>query len=53
MVCPECGEVIGSGPLDLRRSAPLRQDGAVLLLRRSIGETLARVRRLARRWVRA
>src|SRR3546814_13712904 len=28
MFCPECGEVIGSGPLDARRARPGGGDGA-------------------------
>ena len=46
MFCPECGEVIGSGPLDVRRAPHVRGDGVAktpgrwirALVRRYLGE---------------
>lgn len=46
MFCPECGEVIGSGPLDVRRARHRCNDGIVKTIWRWLR---ARVRR-AKPW---
>lgn len=43
MFCPECGEVIGAGPLDLRRSRRNRRHGAADGLRRRAAALFGRL----------
>ncbi|SKB95902.1 hypothetical protein SAMN06295937_103624 [Sphingopyxis flava] len=44
MFCPECGEVIGSGPLDVRRARYVRNGGKVKALGRWVRAIVRRVR---------
>lgn len=51
MFCPECGEVIGSGPLDLRRATFAENRGAGAVIGQWLTGLAARIRRDARkRW---
>lgn len=43
MFCPECGEVIGAGPLDLRRIRRSRRHGAADGLRRRAAALFGRL----------
>ncbi|PKP99128.1 MAG: hypothetical protein CVT74_08795 [Alphaproteobacteria bacterium HGW-Alphaproteobacteria-13] len=42
MFCPECGEVIGAGPLDLRRAGTCERRGMVARISRWIGALFTR-----------
>lgn len=51
MFCPECGEVIGSDPLDVRRARCVRRRSVVGFIHLWIGKVIGRLSSCSRRRV--